>query len=82
MNRRNLPSVVKATSGVIAGQGVKGLTSGRMMHKSHTARRLDSARPDTPSRSPADTRAALHYNYRKLQLPNPNPLSAGGSGLN
>jgi hypothetical protein len=74
--------MVKATSGVAAGFGVKGLTSGRLMQKSHSSRRAILGGLRGSAATPADTRAALHYDNPKLWFPNPNPHLAGGSGLN
>ena len=74
--------MVKATSGVVAGFGVKGLTSGHLMQKSHSSRRATTGAPRGSAATPADARAALHYDHPKLWFPNPNPHLAGGSGLN
>jgi hypothetical protein len=74
--------MVKATSGVMVGFGVKVLTSGSLMQKSHSSRRTKTGGLRGSAAIPADARAALHYDHPKLWFPNPNPHLAGGSGLN
>jgi hypothetical protein len=82
MNRRNLPAAVKATFGVMVVSGVKGLTRADLMQKSHTVAWIQGGASHALAKAPADTRAALHSDYRKLWFPNPNPRCVSGSGLN
>jgi hypothetical protein len=81
MKRRDLPSVAKATFGVVAGPSVNGLTFGCLVHESHSDAQATAGTREGLIRSPSDTRAALHSDYRKLWFPSPNPQHAGGSGL-
>jgi hypothetical protein len=73
MNRRYLPSTAKATCGGGFGLSVNGLTSAILMQKSHSLQTGEGGAASALVQSPADTRAALHTDYRKLWFPNPNP---------